>query len=169
MAKKRIDLSDFKKRTEEYCRNVCRTVAGRIRDELTEETMYSIAAFYTDYSPSKYHRHYYNFMDKSYKKYYSNAHNNIYRGGVEFTPDAMDDIYTKYPVHSYSPAEVFSSVVESGIHGPELLYKSDGSVLKNVLAPQMDESPMEMVMKKKDKILDNINEYIESARVKIRF
>ena len=158
MAKNKIDLSGFKGQLEKYCRNVCRITAGQIRDELTEEAMYSIAAFYSDYSPIKYKRHYYNFMDRSYKKYYSNAHNTIYRGGVEFTPDSMADIYTKYPVHSYSPAEVFSSVVESGIHGPELLYRTDGSVVENVLAPLMDESPMEMVLKKKDEILAKLKE-----------
>lgn len=134
-----------------YANSVCRNAASEIADELTEDALFAMGAFYSDYSPKKYSRHYYNFMNKSFRRYYSNPHNKIFRGGVEYTPNLMDSIYSNNPVE-----DVFVDVVGMGSHGPYGLSK----------VPLMDKSPMQMVIEDRDNIVKNINSYIDRAKVK---
>lgn len=154
-----FDLGTLKQDLKKYSDSICRNVASEIADELTEDTTFAIGAFYSDYSPDVYVRHYYNFMNKSYRRYYSNPHNKIFRGGVEFTPNQMDNIYQSKRYGSNTTIEeVFGSVIEAGSHGPELYTK----------VPPMKKSPMEMVINDRDNIIDKIDEYIDRAKVKAR-
>lgn len=147
-----MDFTGLEKDLRRYANNVCRYAASEIADEMTEKALLSIAAFYSDYSPSKYQRHYYNFMNNSFRRYYSNPHNKIYRGGIELTPDAMDAIY-QHPID-----EVYGSVIESGSHGPELY----------TTVPPMKKSPLQMMYEDRDEIEKNINTYINRAKLKAK-
>lgn len=162
----KIDLSGLEAYIKEYASNVARNVAGQIRDDLFKEAKLAIEAFYNSYSPKYYRRHYYNFYNKSFKKYYSNAHGTIYRGGVELTPENLDSIYR-------APAEFVFETVYAGYHGPADFGVGWGRThddLKNFSPVGNGEGiesstavPMEMIEKKRDYIIDHIQEYIDAA------
>lgn len=146
--KKNASWSDVEKDLKKYTRNVLYNAAKQVQKELSEEATWAIANFYQDYSPKTYKRHYYNFMDNSFEEYYSNAHGNIYRGGIQFTIDEMDELYN-YPVKN-----VFETVYD-GWHG-----------LPGEWSPteQMSPTPMERILQKQQEIIDNQNKYIEDAK-----
>ena len=113
-----VNISGLKDYLERYAKEVGHLTAADIRDELTDTAFYAIVRFYEDYSPTSYKRHYYNFLEKSFRKYYSNAHGTIYRGGVELTPQLMDNIYQSSSGYSDSQIteQVFDTVY-AGFHG----------------------------------------------------
>ncbi len=153
MAKKNsieIDFGSLEADLRKYANNVCRNAASEIADELTKEARLGINQFYDDYSPIYYRRHFTNFFNNSFRRYYSNPHNTIFSGGVEYTPDAMNDIY-QHPIE-----EVFYSVIEVGSHGPELYS----------IVPAMNPSPMQIVIEKRDSIVKNIQTYINRSKIK---
>ena len=176
MAKKNnIDLSELENHIKKYTKDVMRVTAGKIRDDLTEEAFTSIVKFYTSYSPKYYHRHYYNFMENSFKKYYANPHSKIYYGGVELTPEAMDNIYQD------STEEVFESVY-AGFHGPasmigggyatnlgiepRFFHQSSGKYTYNI-PERMKPSPIESLYIKQNEIENNIQDYIDYAQSRV--
>lgn len=168
MAKGSVDISNLKEYLEKYSKEIGRITAAGIRDELTETAFYAIVQFYEDYSPKSYQRHYYNFLEKSFRKYYSNAHGNIFRGGVEFTPQLMDDIYQSSK--SYTSAQVTEQVfdtVYAGFHGvaSTQIYAGDAP---RYIPPVMKPSPMELVVTKRDEIEANLDKYIQKAQSKIK-
>lgn len=136
---------------ELYKNSLGRNLAGQFRNELTLAATNAMGEFYGDYTPHKYKRHYYNFMEYAFRKYYSNPHNKIFRGGVELTPELLKDIYVE------SPDTVFEDVFMGGYHGP------------NEYAPkQMKKSPLEMVYEKQKEIYKNPMPYIERAKEKAK-
>lgn len=100
-------VSDLKK----YLKEVCVGCATYCRDELTSVAEQAINNFYADYSPIKYKRHYTNFQKNSFIKYYNNPHNQIIRGGVELTPNSVENVY-----YGATGAQVFDFVY-AGYHG----------------------------------------------------
>lgn len=168
MAKKKVDISELREYLEKYSREVGRITAASIRDELAETAFHSIVRFYEDYSPKSYRRHYYNFLENSFRKYYSNAHGNIFRGGIEFTPQLMDDIYQSSK--GYTSAQVTEQVfdtVYAGFHGvaSTQIYSSNAP---RYIPPVMRPSPMDLITTKKEEIENNLNEYIQQAQTKIK-
>lgn len=160
----KIDLSELEAYIKDYANNVARNVAGQIRDDLFDEAKLAIEAFYNSYSPKYYRRHYYNFYNKSFKKYYSNAHCTIYRGGVELTPELMDDIYQD-PVQ-----EVFDTVFIAGLHGPAGAItfgydqiSEEPKFFTPVRSNAGTVSPYKRIMDKRDYIIDHIQDYIDAA------
>ena len=132
-------ISDLKKYTEQ----VCVGMATFTRDDLTDTALRAMANFYGDYTPRFYKRHYYNFMDNSFEKYYRNPHGSIVRGGVELTYEDMENIYSD-PVN-----EVFD-MVYSGFHGP--------ISVKNESVPRST-PPKEEIETYRDYLVSNINQY----------
>lgn len=168
MAKNQKEKSwaEIENEVRQYVNKVLSSTAGKIRDDLTEEAFNSIAYFYTSYPPKYYHRHYYNFMEHSFEKYYSNPHNKIFRGGVKLTPEKLDDLYQD---PSY---EVFDTVY-SGFHGPASAithgYSSIGEKPKDFSpVPKMEPSPMERILARRDYIVEHIDSYIEYGKNKAR-
>ena len=154
--------ADVEKEARAYVGKVLSSAAGKIRDDLTEEAFYSITSFYTSYSPKYYHRHYYNFLENSFEKYYSNPHNKIYRGGVKLTPEKLDDLYQD------STREVFDTVY-AGLHGPASAITfgyswNNEKPKKFEPVPRMVPSPMERILAKRDYIVKNIDDYIEYGK-----
>lgn len=89
-------------------------LAHKISDEMAKEYLSIIERFYSEYQPQHYKRHATRGkipgLNKTFKKYYKNPHNVIYRGGIEITSDKMYDDY-----HD-SKEEVLESFLE-GYHG----------------------------------------------------
>lgn len=154
---KGIDLSGLEKTLMEYGNERLRQTAGKIRDTLYEEGKLAIEEFYNSYNPVFYRRHYYNFYNKSFKKYYSNAHGTVYRGGIELTPQNMDSIYQ-------DPVEEVFDTVYAGLHGPAGAittgYASIGGIPRNFSPVHRTNSPMERLLKKRDEIIDNLGDYL---------
>lgn len=132
-------LNDLKK----YSEQVCVGMATFTRDDLTDMALHAMANFYMDYTPYFYKRHYYNFMDNSYMKYYKNPHGSIVYGGVELSPKNMDNIYA-------DPVEEVFDMVYAGFHGPASI-KNDG-------VPR-SEPPKEQIENYRDYIVTNIQKY----------
>lgn len=149
-----IDVEALRRDIQRYANNVCRYAASEIADDLTEAAKLAIQAFYDDYTPVKYHRHFWNFRSNAYRRYYSNPHNRIYRGGVELTPSEMADIYQR----KYSTEEVYGSVMEIGSHGPEMY----------TTVPPMSKSPIQLIIEKRDDMLKNIDLYVDKAKIKAK-
>lgn len=164
-----VDISSLKDYLEKYTKEVGRIAAANIRDELTETAFNAIVQFYEDYSPKSYQRHYYNFLEKSFRKYYSNAHGNIFRGGVEFTPQLMDDIYQSSKGYSSSQVteQVFDTVY-AGFHGVASTQIYPPGTEPRVIPHVMSPSPMELIMNKRDDIENNLDKYIQKAQSKIK-
>ena len=150
--------ADIEKDLKKYVGKIMSSAAGKIRDDLTQEAFNAIAYFYTSWSPEYYHRHYYNFMEKSFEKYYSNPHGTIYAGGVKLTPEKMDDIYQD------PTQEVFDSVY-AGFHGVSSMFVNPYAFY---VTPTMKPSPMERILSKRDYIADHINEYIDYGKSRAR-
>lgn len=135
---------------------VCRIVAGRMRDELTKEAALAIETFYADYKPKYYNRHYRNFRKNSYTKYYSKS-GKWYYGGVRLTPEAMQDIY-----RSATPQEVFDTVY-AGFHGAASAIDFGYDARPEASVPRMWPSPRQMLLNKRDELFKHRQQYINDA------
>lgn len=113
------------------------------RDELTKTAKDAILAFYHDYTPSSYQRHYYNFLNNSFKPLYKNNHNVSYSGGIWLTPEDLDQIY-----EGDAMTDVADSVY-GGYHGN---VKALGV---EVDIPEMSPSPMEIILNKYDEMVSD--------------
>ena len=152
------EIDNIKKYVDDYQKKICSSLASSVADILTKEAGYSIASFYDDYTPKYYHRHFDNFKNNSYRRYYVNSHYKKYTGGVELSPNGLESIYQD-PVE-----EVFDSVY-AGFHGPSSMFRNPYSFSPT---PVMNPSPIEMIIRKRDEIADNIDKYIDLAKVKIK-
>lgn len=112
MKKNKVEITaELKEDLQKVLTSACVGFATSARDDITEAAKQAIEDFYDDYDPVKYRRHYYNFRENSFEKYYKNPHGQIVRGGVIFTPNSLDDIY------KLDAPSVFSLVIEQGAHG----------------------------------------------------
>lgn len=160
MAKNQITITnELIQDLKTYGTAMCVSLAAQTRDEMYEEAKYAIDSFYGDYDPLYYKRHFYNFENNSFKKYYKNPHGSIVRGGIELTPSNLADIYR-------ADSEYVFDLVYSGQHG------NAGAFPHQVfnMPPVMSPSPMEILLDKRDSIVTNISNYtgeaIASARKK---
>lgn len=103
---------ELKKDIQNLGNEVAKNIAKKSCELITEEFSTTIAQFYSDYSPTFYQRTD-TLRDYSYQPYFRslNGHNNKYIGGVEFTPERMDN-----PRYSASPINILSYALE-GFHG----------------------------------------------------
>ena len=155
MSKKtKISWAGVEADLKKYCQDVLASAASKISYELTKETQSAIEAFYNDYNPIYYRRHYYNFYNKSFRRYYINSHGKSFRGGVEFTPELMDDLYQD------NTQEVFDTVY-AGFHGPAGMFEASNSF---TIIRRMTPSPMERIRAKREEIKSNIQTYIDYGR-----
>lgn len=129
---------------KEYTNQFIRGIVEEVKNELTETALNAITRFYTSWTPKYYNRHYFNFLQYSFKSYYKNPHNTIIRGGVELTPNRMRDIYED------STQEVFD-LVYHGFHGM--------AGITNPNVPKMDPSPLELIYLRRNNIVKNISMY----------
>lgn len=143
-----VVTSDLIYDLRKYAENFCVGMATQVRDDLYMQTTFAIGTFYMNYKPNYYKRHYYNFMDKSYKKYYSNPHNHLIRGGVELSYEYMDDIYQD------DVKEVFDFVYH-GFHGVSSVIHKTPTVMKP--------SPLDIIYKRRTYILNHLDRFYNKS------
>lgn len=132
-----------------YGKNFCVGMATKVRDNLTMSAAVAIESFYEDYTPKYYKRHYYNFRENSFRKFYENKHGKIIRGGVELSPEMMDDIYKD------SKEEVFDMVF-AGYHGVASGFNEPYTFTPvHVMRP----SPLELIEESRNNIVNHIGAF----------
>lgn len=112
------------------------------RDELSQTAKDAVLAFYRDYAPSTYQRHYYNFLTNSFKPLYKNNHGVSYSGGIYITLEDLAQIYR-------GDAEMIGEQVYAGEHGH---FETLGV---DMPTPVMSPSPMEIILRKHDELVDD--------------
>jgi len=148
---KNFDYTMLRGEIKKLARNVLKSVASTTANELGEVANFAILQFYQDYDPWVYNRHYYNFLNLSYTKYYLNRLNqNKYSAGIRFTPSNMRDLYDD------DKLEVFQAVMFGGYHG----YWSG--------ADPMNPSPADIIYKARDHIVNNCQSYVNRAMDSIK-
>lgn len=141
---------------EKYSTTVCKSLATQTREEMYKTAQYAIEEFYNDYDPIYYKRHYCNFKKNSFEKYYKNPHGSIIRGGVELTPYELDDLYR-------ADSEYVFNLVYSGFHGNvNMLPTNNISNVPHIMSP----SPLDILLDKRDYIVNNIEDYKKEAQEK---
>ena len=137
---------------EKYTLSVRKQLAHKVEDEMEKTHVEAMTRFYRDYTPIRYKRHYYNFNNNVYKRYYKNRHNGIIYGGIEVSKDYLERIY-RGRIKGIGAVDstdiVFNLVYMNGMHGNFPLGAS----------PQMDEAPIEILYKKRDDIVKNIQSF----------
>ena len=109
------------------------------RDELVETAKSAVLAFYHDYTPSTYQRHYYNFLTNSFKPLYKNNHGVSYSGGIYITLEDLAQIYR-------GDAEMIGEQFYAGEHGHFETLNTE------MPTPIMTPSPMEIILNKRKEI-----------------
>ena len=133
-----------------YAQNIAKNMAISVREEMCKQTKDAIDAFYNDYDP-EYYKRTYNLKDNTYEPYYSNAHGNVYRGGVTLSYDNWNNNYN-------GPDEyIFNLTLGEGLHG--LPWQSS----KGEEIPRTIPTPIDRIEDAMDSILDNIKLYEDKA------
>lgn len=150
---------DLKSDMEAYGKNIAKHMAQDIAMDLTEYSEQVMSDFYADYNPKSYSRHgnFYNISRRYYKK-----RGDLYIGGVDLLRNELPDVYSG----SYSePFYVFNRVVFEGLHGFASL------TIPNTITntpPNFSPPPYARVLKKRDEILNNIDQYETAAANKAK-
>ena len=147
-------MATWKTKFESKCKDELRAYALQVKKDMAQDVKShmlnaaasAIEAFYDSYIPLYYDRHYWNFRTNSYTGYYKNPHNAVIYGGIELTPDALQDIYRA------STDIVFNNVM-AGMHGNILMI--DNPLITNI-PPMMVKSPLERMLDARDYYIDNI-------------
>ena len=143
MGKKNSILIDIAKEINEYSRDIAKQMAIYTRDELMKEAQRAIKIFYNHYSPIYYYRHKpigYN-INKSFRKYYANDHNIVYKGGIELSSNWMNDIYR-------ADKDYVFNLVFSGYHGNVTMLPFPIFHTPPIMSP----SPLDIILIKRDKL-----------------
>ena len=147
-----VILNDLIQDLKKYSSSICVSLATQVRDEMYDCAKYAINEFYNDYKPLYYKRHYKNFKKNSFRKYYYNPHNSIIRGGVELTPNELNDIYRADKNYVFN-------LVYSGFHGNVSMFP----FTVGTVPPIMNPSPLEILLDKRDCLINNIEDYLDVA------
>lgn len=166
MAKKQL-VDDFVRDIKQYASNIAKFTATAIRDDLYKTAYDAIVTFYDDYQPKSYNRHYYNFLNKSFKKYYHNNHDTKYSGGIILSAEWMDDIYRASERSDLGTEFVFDLVYE-GYHGWDTGWTVPSEPVTNGFGERMQPSPLDLIEKRYNYISRHINKYINNAEAKAR-
>lgn len=180
MAKNNI-FDDIKADVKQYAMNISKYSAIEAREQLYRETKSAIDTFYADYTPGDYHQRKNDFMAdmvdndevsqyifaesrnvyrrtynlyNSYKKYYKNNHDRTFSGGVILSPDFMKDTYR-------GGRELVFDLAYSGFHG--LNSWEFGSPRPASPYAVTSPSPMDMIEKKQNDMLNHIDQIVSIA------
>ena len=147
-------LKDIMHDVDNFANATISDMAMTVRDELTEAAHNAMINFYKHYTPMFYERNgdfngNKGFLNTGYKPYYINKHRSTARGGVEIPGDVKG--YYRYDINK------ISDFVWAGFHGPPIGH--------NVNTPVMSPSPMEMVLKRRQEIIDNELPWIKAKAI----
>lgn len=150
-----LDFSGVEEEIKRIAVEKLKSAAQKIADELTLYAKSTILDFYIGYDPIKYSRQH-GLFDTS-TRYYKNAHGNIFYGGVELHPGSGS--YSGWSCgHPVGVSADWPSAlaVFSGKHG---YVEAFPHAISNV-PPQMSPSPYELIQKRRDEIINNIDSYV---------
>ena len=120
------------------------------REKLVKGSANAIDIFYNDYEP-KYYKRTYNLENNTIHPYYSNAHGNIFRGGVTLSYDNWNNHYN-------GPDEyVFNLTLGEGLHGIPW-QQSEGKEI-----PRTSPTPIDIIEELRDNIIFDIDYYKDKA------
>jgi hypothetical protein len=143
----------IEKQIEKYARRTCSAAAGKVRDELYKTAQTVISDFYNHYDPKYYRRHYWNFEENSFTKYYDDhGGKSVIYGGIKLTPQSLKNIYEEK-----NTQEVFDSVF-AGFHGVASMFYTPKKF--STIPPRMIPSPRQLLLDKQREIIENQDEYI---------
>lgn len=149
-----VDFKGLEKTIEQIAVDKLSGAAKKIADELTKFSEHAILGFYDHYQPIKYKRQ--GGLSQSYSRVYKNAHGNIFYGGVDLHPGGGSYFGwsggRRVSVDSEWPSAL---AIFNGMHGNVEAFSNDASI-----PPRMSPSPFELIEKKRDEILNNIDMYI---------
>ena len=149
MAKKINNLEDIAKEIEQYSRDIAQQMARNTRDKLAKTAEIAIKKFYDHYDPIVYDRHtpLMGNIRKSFRKFYANPHNTVFRGGIELSPEWMDDLYST-PKHPVDKDMIFN-LIYAGYHGNVGMFP----VPVETVPPIMDPSPLDILLNTRDNLM----------------
>ena len=146
-------ILDLAAEIEDFSRSIAKEMAIQSREDLYNAARNAISAFYDHYTPRYYERHsipYYGHnINKSIKKYYHAPHGNIYSGGIELSPESMEDLYKVRKDYVFN-------LIMAGFHGNIGMlppYTKDGQTWSYSIPPVMDPSPLDLILDKRDQLI----------------
>lgn len=150
-----LDFSGVKEEIKRIATDKIKAAAQKIADELTLYAKSTILDFYVGYDPVKYKRQH-GLFDTG-DRYYKNAHGNIYYGGVELHPGSGS--YSGWSGgHRVGISADWPSALAifSGRHG---YVEAFPHTISNI-PPKMSPPPFDLIQKRRDEIVANINSYV---------
>lgn len=149
-------------------RDIAKTVASQIADELTEEAKTSIVMFYSHYNPVRYKtRHKNDFLKNAVKRYYKNPHNTQYYGGVDINDGRLSfngyhsNVYPSDHEKWHVQKSYIYDLVMEGRHGATELFPWFDRIQH--VPPVMENGPRKRVSTKYDLIYNHIDDYLRGA------
>lgn len=137
-----------------------RNAASSIANELTDFASTTMDDFYS-WSPKRYRR-FGSLRNNSYRRFYRNAHNSVYHGGVELVPNygrSYPSVLFETNGKVMSAEAIFTYAYDEGMHGntPQLEVAL-GRPLTH--PPIMSPTPRERIERKRDEIEGHVEDYI---------
>lgn len=126
---------------------VAKQIAIMSREGLSECYMNAIESFYSSYDPSSYVRKEYKnklALYNTYKKYYTNAHGNIFYGGIIISPDYIPELHE----------DLNYEVLDLALHGWH------GNPKEKIYTTP---TPWDLIIEYREYILNNIESWGEIA------
>lgn len=149
-----VDFSGIEAELERIATEKIKGAASKIADDLTKFSEHTILGFYDHYQPKVYKRH--GGLSGTYSRFYSNSHGNIFYGGVDLHPGT--GTYKGWENGGYvsvDPEWPSALAIFNGMHGNVEVLPKAGSI-----PPRMSPSPYELIVKKRDEILNNLDSYV---------
>ena len=133
--------SSVVKDIENYCQNVAKFAAIRVRNELVLTMMSAIENFYADYTPKRYKRQ--GNLWNTFTGRYVNSHNKTYYGGIVLDPSLMEN-----GIYNATPETVYNATLVYGFHG--IPFNAPA-----ITSP----SPIDVILDRYDEICENMETY----------
>lgn len=153
-------FNDIANEIKDYSNAIAKEMAIKAREDIFQSANEAITKFYNHYQPKFYNRHSSPFISynirKSIKKYYHAPHGNVFSGGIELSPESMDNIYK-------IRTDYIFNLIMAGYHGNiPMLFGSRSwgessyspSFIANV-PPIMEPSPLDIILNKRDNLIKN--------------
>lgn len=169
MAKiKNQSIIDLASEIEDFSKSIAKEMAIKSREDLYKAANNAITKFYNHYTPDYYKRHiipyYQHNINKGIKKYYHSPHGNIYSGGIELSPESMDDLYKIREDYIFN-------LILAGFHGniPMLpQYGKDGTPISRNIPPIMSPSPLELILDERDRLIKSVSKDANDVAQKVK-
>lgn len=158
-----IDISSINDDIKEFLNRFGYKYTHLIADDLYSKAELAISMFYVDYEPNRYIRHagHYSMMNTYHKKTRNFGHM-VYYGGIELSPEGMEDDYRSI----YGPRvdkEFIYDLVYSGWHGQNII---DNFGNYRYVAQQMTPDPYSYIESRYNDILND--DYTTDMKQKAR-